>query len=139
MAERIKWLGGQTTGSRRRFSHCQALRLTPAAASVISGHVPKSVLISTMESRIHTAELKVAKGLLEAGPLKEELLDFERHVFDSGRTTWSTRVGRHDDIVLATALATWWAVKTAKPSWTSQSLTEATTPRAWAELPGYRV
>lgn len=81
-------------------------------------HVPKSVLISTMESRIHTGELKVAKALLEAGPMKEELLDFERHVSDGGRTTWGARVGKHDDIVLAVSLATWWAVRTAVPDFT---------------------
>jgi hypothetical protein len=78
-------------------------------------HVPKSVLISTMESRIHSKELKVAKALLEAGPMHEELCDFERHVSDSGRTTWGARVGTHDDIVLACSLAVWWAVRTALP------------------------
>jgi hypothetical protein len=79
--------------------------------------VPKSYLISNMESRIHSAELKVAKALLESGPLREELLDFERHVTDSGRTTWGARVGKHDDIVLACSLAVWWAVRTARPDW----------------------
>jgi hypothetical protein len=59
--------------------------------------------------------IEVAKALMEAGPLKEELLDFERHVTDSGRTTWGARTGKHDDIVLAVSLATWWAVKTNTP------------------------
>jgi hypothetical protein len=110
-------------------------RLRPKRITITSGlevtqhdgdtwHVPKSVLISTMEGRIHTGELKVAKGLLEAGPLKEELLDFERHVSESGRTTWGARVGKHDDIVLAVSLAVWWAVRTSKPSVTSMPLEE---------------
>jgi hypothetical protein len=68
-------------------------------------HVPKTVLISTLESRMHTQELKVAPRLVEAGPFREELSDFERHVTDACRTTWSARVGKHDDIVLATSLA----------------------------------
>jgi hypothetical protein len=79
-------------------------------------HVPKGILISTLESRIHSAEFKVAPALSEAGALKEELLDFERHVSDSGRATWGARTGKHDDIVLACSLACWWAVRTARPN-----------------------
>jgi hypothetical protein len=94
-------------------------------------HVPKSYLISNMESRIHSGELQVALELKEAGPLRDELADFERHVSDSGRTTWGARVGKHDDIVLACSLAVWWAVKTALPQVTCQNLTEAFTPQPW--------
>ena len=74
--------------------------------------MPNSVLISNMEARIHTGELKVADVLIEAGPLKEELFDFQRHVSDSGRATWGARVGKHDDIILSVSLAMFWAVRT---------------------------
>jgi hypothetical protein len=74
-------------------------------------HVPKSVLISTLESRMHSKQLKIAAALSEAGPLKEELLDFERHVSESGRLTWGARVGSHDDIILSISLALWWSVR----------------------------
>jgi hypothetical protein len=67
--------------------------------------VPKGILIPTLESRIHTGELKIAAALSEAGPLREELKDFERHVSDSGRATWGARTGKHDDIILAISLA----------------------------------
>jgi hypothetical protein len=88
-------------------------------------HVPKTVLISTLESRMHTGELKVAPQLVEAGPFREELSDFERHITDAGRTTWSARVGKHDDIVLATSLAVFWAVRFATVSEKSMPLSDA--------------
>jgi hypothetical protein len=81
-----------------------------------------------MEARIHTGEFRVAASLTEAGPLKEELLDFERKVSESGRTTWSARVGKHDDIVFACSLACWWAVRTGRatvqhhPDWQTENL-----------------
>jgi hypothetical protein len=103
-----------------------------------SWHVPKSYLISNMESRIHSKELQVALELREAGPLKEELCDFERHVSDSGRTSWGARVGKHDDIVLAVSLATWWAVRTAGPDCWVEPLPHMVAPQPWQDPPGYR-
>jgi hypothetical protein len=74
---------------------------------------------------MHTGELKVAPALVEAGPFREELSDFERHITDAGRTTWSARVGKHDDIVLACSLAMWWAVRTATAAEKSMPLSDA--------------
>jgi hypothetical protein len=88
-------------------------------------HVPKFVLISTLESRMHTQELKVAPRLVEAGPLREEMLDFERNVSEAGRQTFSARVGKHDDILLAVSLATFWAVHTGQKAESSMPLSDA--------------
>jgi hypothetical protein len=74
-------------------------------------HVPKGVLISTLESRMHSKQLKIAAALSEAGPLREELLDFERHVTESGRLTYSARASAHDDIILSISLALWYSVR----------------------------
>jgi len=70
-------------------------------------HVPKGILISTLDARLHLGELRIAAGLTEAGPLAEELKDFQRKVSAAGRSTWEARVGKHDDLVLAVALALW--------------------------------
>lgn len=77
-------------------------------------HVPKSILISGLDARLHTGELKIAAGLSDAGALQDELKDFKRKVSDAGRATYSARTGAHDDLVLAVAIAVWWA--TAAPS-----------------------
>jgi hypothetical protein len=78
-------------------------------------HVPKGVLISTLDARLHTAELRFAAELREAPALAEELKDFQRHVSAAGRYSYEARVGRHDDLVLAVALALWAIVGKPKP------------------------
>jgi hypothetical protein len=70
-------------------------------------HVPKGILISTLDARLHTAELRFAADLRDAPALQEELKDFRRHVSAAGRYSYEARVGRHDDLVLAVALALW--------------------------------
>jgi hypothetical protein len=75
-----------------------------------SWHVPKQVLISTLDARLHTGELRFAKELLEAGTMQEELKDFRRKVSAAGRYTFEARVGKHDDLVLAVAIGLWCCV-----------------------------
>lgn len=70
-------------------------------------HVSKAGLISALDARLHTGELKIADNMPEATTLKEELRDFRRHVSAAGRYSFEARVGRHDDLVLAVALALW--------------------------------
>lgn len=70
-------------------------------------HVPKQLLISTLDARLHTGELRFAAELTEAGALAEELKDFRRKVSTAGRYQYEARVGRHDDLVLAVAIALW--------------------------------
>jgi len=78
-------------------------------------HVPKGVLISTLDARLHTGELRFAAKLRDAPALAEELKDFRRHVSAAGRYSYEARVGRHDDLVLAVALALWLCVGKPKP------------------------
>src|SRR5262249_40008050 len=43
--------------------------------------------------------------------IAEELKDFRRHLTAAGRATYQARTGKHDDLVLAVAIALWWAVE----------------------------
>jgi hypothetical protein len=72
-----------------------------------SWHVSKQALISTLDARLHTGELGFAAELTEAGTMAEELKDFRRKVSVAGRYTFEARVGKHDDLVLAVAIALW--------------------------------
>jgi hypothetical protein len=70
-------------------------------------HVPKAALISNLEAHLHTGELKIADTIADSEALKEELKDFNRKVSEAGRVTWGARGTKHDDIVLAVAIALW--------------------------------
>jgi hypothetical protein len=88
------------------------VRLTITAGSEQSWanggwHVSKQILISTLDARLHTGELRFAKELLEAGTMQDELKDFRRKVSVAGRYTFEARVGKHDDLVLAVAIGLW--------------------------------
>jgi hypothetical protein len=72
-------------------------------------HVAKTVLISTVDAMLHSGVLRFAAALTEAGAMREELLDFRRHLGAAGRATYAARTGKHDDLVLAVAIAAWWA------------------------------
>ena len=70
-------------------------------------HVAKQILISILDARLHVGELRFAAKLLEAGAMQNELEDFRRKVSAAGRYSYEARVGKHDDLVLATAIALW--------------------------------
>jgi hypothetical protein len=72
-------------------------------------HVPKGMLISNLEARSHTGELRIAAAATDAGALKSEMHDFKRKVSEAGRATYAARVGAHDDLVLCVAIALWMA------------------------------
>lgn len=72
-------------------------------------HVPKGFLVSGLESRMHSGELKIAADLTESPALKGELQDFARKVSESGRVTYNARSGAHDDLILAICIALFFA------------------------------
>jgi hypothetical protein len=99
--------------------------LRPVCVSITAGtdaekkvnrrwNVAKPLLISGVDARLHAGELRFAAELGEAHSLHEELKDFRRHVTTAGRATYQARTGRHDDLVLAVAIALWWAVERRK-------------------------
>ena len=85
--------------------------------------VPKSLLISLVDARLHTGELRISKDLKEASALEEEFKEFRRHVSEAGRYSFSAREGKHDDLVLAVAIALWRAARR-KPQFGSHSKPE---------------
>jgi hypothetical protein len=72
-------------------------------------HVGKALLVSTLDALLHNGELVFAKALPMAPAMETELKDFRRFVSAAGRSSWEARSGAHDDLVLATGLACWWA------------------------------
>ena len=70
-----------------------------------------TLLISGLDARLLSGELRFAAALGEAHALAEELKDFRRHLTSAGRASYQARVGKHDDLVLAVAIALWWAIE----------------------------
>ena len=69
--------------------------------------VPKLSLISRLQALLHEGRLKIHRDLAEAPTLVRELADFRVQYSAAGSLTFGARVGKHDDIVLALAIATW--------------------------------
>jgi hypothetical protein len=78
-----------------------------------AGHwrVPKRDLVAALEVPFHTGDLKIAEGLALWPKLREELLNFRRKInLTTAHDSYEHwRETDHDDLVLATALACWWA------------------------------
>ncbi len=53
--------------------------------------------------------LKIAQGLPLAGALRGELREFQVRFTAKGRDSYAARSGEHDDLVMAVALAVWFA------------------------------
>jgi hypothetical protein len=68
-------------------------------------HTPKLVLISQLQALFHEGRLKIQRNLPEAEILVNELMDFRVQFTTAGHMTFSAREGRHDDLVLALAIA----------------------------------
>ncbi len=73
-------------------------------------NVAKQILVSTVQAELHSGRLKIDRKLKDGPILKSELQDFQVSITPSGNATFSARVGAHDDLVLALAIALWRAV-----------------------------
>jgi len=78
-------------------------------------NVAKSILISNLDALLNTGELKFAAELTEAETMKDELKDFRRKLSETGKATYSARIGKHDDLVLAVAIGAWWLCRPVNP------------------------
>src|SRR5262245_36527098 len=79
-------------------------------------HVPKKELVTCRQLLLQGRRLKVARILPEADTLVKELQHFEVKVTASAHEVFGTwREGLHDDLVLAVALACWWAERWPPP------------------------
>jgi hypothetical protein len=69
--------------------------------------VAKKLLVANVRSLLGTGRLKVVDGLPEAAVLVRELADFRVTITERANETFGASSGRHDDLVLAVALAVW--------------------------------
>jgi hypothetical protein len=77
--------------------HVRAERPQPIRVTITAGgdegtmtgrrpySVSKSHLVSMLDAKLHTGELRFAKELREAPAMESELKDFRRHVSETGR------------------------------------------------------
>jgi hypothetical protein len=73
-------------------------------------HVPKLQLVSVLQSCLQGERLKAAPGLPEAQTLARELRTFRVKITSAGNETFEAwRERDHDDLVLALAIALWYA------------------------------
>lgn len=73
--------------------------------------VPKAHLIVEMLVLFENRRLRIAENLLAGEQLRKELSSFQRKPLPSGRERFEHREGENDDLLLATALACWAALK----------------------------
>ena len=69
--------------------------------------MPKLTLVSRLQALLHEARLKIQRELAEAETLVRELQDFRVDYTAAGHLTFNARTGKHDDLVLALAIAVW--------------------------------
>jgi len=113
-----------TTSNLAVADDAEAAGLKPIRIHFTSGYepqgqgrkwgVPKSVLVSTLDAKLHTGQLRFSNALLAGEALKDELQDFERHVSATGRMLFEHRSGRHDDLIFSVALPLWWSIRCRK-------------------------
>jgi hypothetical protein len=71
-------------------------------------NVPKRDLVAGVQVLLAEGELKIARGMREAGPLMRELLDIRITARGTGRVRMGADGGgEHDDLAMALALACW--------------------------------
>jgi hypothetical protein len=81
-----------------------------------SYHVPKKELVTALQVVLQARRLHVARGLAEGPVLVRELQNFRVKITLAANETFGAwREGEHDDLVLAVALACWWAER--NPVW----------------------
>jgi Terminase RNaseH-like domain len=99
------------------FDMFQVAGISPIGVSIHAGDavthegrtykVPKLILISGVQALLHSGRLKIQKNLPDAPALVAELQDFRGVVSDTGYWKFGARSGKHDDLVLAVAIALW--------------------------------
>ncbi len=85
-----------------------------------SYHVPKKELVTCLQLLLQERRLKMPRDLPHVQTLVQELHSFQVKITLSAQETFGAwREGVHDDLVLALALACWWAER--NPPWTADA------------------
>ncbi len=76
-------------------------------------HVPKKELVAALQVLIQSERIKIAKDLEFSEILKQEILNFRVKLDDrTGHESYEAwREQEHDDLVLSTAIAAWYAFR----------------------------
>jgi len=101
--------------------------------------VPKLTLVSGLQALLHEGRLKILRELAEAETLVRELQDFRVEFTAAGHLTFNARSGKHDDLVLALAIAVWRAHGGGMASWGMFELTRQRALGSAASEPRYYV
>ena len=101
--------------------------------------VPKLTLVSRLQALLHEGRLKIQRELDEAETLVRELQDFRAEFTAAGHLTFNARSGKHDDLVLALAIAVWRAHGGGMVSWGMFELTRQRALGSAASEPRYYV
>ena len=101
--------------------------------------VPKLTLVSRLQALLHEGRLKILRELSEAETLVRELQDFRCEFTAAGHLTFNARTGKHDDLVLALAIAVWRAHGGGFPGWACYELMRRQALGAAASEPRYYV
>jgi hypothetical protein len=100
--------------------YCVPVTITAGATATREGggyRVPKADLVGTLQVLLQGGRLKFAEGLPEVPTLIGELMAFQVKITAAANATFGAwREGSHDDLVLALALAVWYAERCAGPS-----------------------
>ena len=101
--------------------------------------VPKLTLVSRLQALLHEGRLKIQRELAEAETLIRELQDFRVEYTAAGHLTFNARSGKHDDLVLALAIAVWRAHGGGMPNYGLFELTRQQALGTKASEPRYDV
>jgi hypothetical protein len=87
-----------------------------------SWRVAKILLVSRLQAVLNTGELRLSPGLAELRALRQELAEFRMRHTPAGNAVFGAREGRHDDLVLALAIALWRAEWRTRPGFSTSRL-----------------
>lgn len=82
----------------------------------------KSYLISFLSTLFQSGELKIANGVVDAKEFRQQVEDFQAITNASGNISWGTREGRHDDLLIATAIAAFGVMQSQTSTFKSSAL-----------------
>jgi hypothetical protein len=110
--------------------------LDPVAVTITCGdqvsydrgwRVPKRDLVGAVQVLLQTERLKIAKALADAAILQDELLNFQVKITDEAHDAYAAwRTGTHDDLLLAVAVAAWYAERSQPESFRPGSFSYVT-------------
>jgi hypothetical protein len=95
-------------------------------------NVPKRDLVSILLAMFQSGRLEISDKLPFAQILRDELINFRMKISPQGKTSYEAwREGEHDDLVLALAIACWYAHHTGGGE---QRMIRLTRPKDWDPL-----